>query len=158
MAESAKKVTYYHWLNIPPEQRFPSTKAEWARMNNVTHATLNNWDKGFTEWKKLQGSNGSVAKLEGLDGESVVQQFVKLMGQLALDPTRPAKDRELFAKMAGLLIDRSEQKVTLELTGDDYANIEREARRRNLEEGYSIGEGKMQGQPDLLPQEIRKNP
>jgi len=62
-----------------------------------------------------------------------------------------AQSQKLFKQLTGWT-----EKVEIKhgLTADEYARIEQEARRLNREQGYSLGEGEVQGQPALLPEKL----
>ena len=101
----------------------------------------------------------STLDIASLSHEDKCKLWDKLVEDILTHPKNyTSKDREMVGKTLDKLVDRSETKnINVELTGDQYANIEREAKRRNTDEGYSTGEGEVQGQPAILPQDIRKN-
>jgi len=133
---------FAEWLSLPEEEREPKTIRALAEQLGKAESTL--W-----LWK---------AQLTKLDDDEV-DRFKRKLYRDAMKPNATGKDKELYARMKGLLVDKQETKVTLELSADERARRELEAERREREwrsrEGYRVEV--MSEEPALLHNEVRAN-
>lgn len=118
------KQEFLAWLALPEKQRKPRSKSALARKLKVDISTLWRWEQG----------DGHIV-IEGLSIDEKIKIFDKMLFDLVQNPKTPSKDRELFAKRYGLLIDKSIN-ITVDITADEYARIRNEARRELEAEGF----------------------
>jgi hypothetical protein len=141
---------YKTWLETPEDQRLPATAAAFGRENSVPQQTLINWRNEIN-----RGSNRT--DFDDLPVEEKIKIFDGLLFQLVQDPKTPAKDRELFAKRYGLLIDKTELSRKTEFSADDIATANFEAERRLKEFRDRNRVESVQERPALLPDKIRED-
>ncbi len=146
---SEKYQIYREWRGVDKKTRI--SRQEFMHLNHVSITQMSAYEDEFDK------GNGGL-DITQLSHEDKCKLWDKLVADILTHPKHyTSKDREMVGKALGLLVEKTENKnINIDLTGDQYADIEREAKRRNLEEGFS-GEGEMQGQPDLLSQEIRQS-
>ena len=101
----------------------PQTKKDFAARYGISEYTITTWDR------KLKESKGDEVEI-----------FKEHVRERALDPRSVYKWGELYAKMKGLLIDKSEQKITHELSAEDRIRVARET-VNGIREQYRLGGG-----------------
>ena len=103
---------------------------------------------------------GYVLKRQFEEGTlSEVEKFKKQVYKRAMEPKSTAKHMELYAKMNNLVVEKSEVTV-IELTADEIARTEQEAKRRSREFRESLEKGGVEdvsGRLPLLSESLRKN-
>ena len=149
MERISKKFQDYCDLKSAPEK----TRLSANEIMSVLHLSVKQLREYEIEFAK---GNGKLDITQYTHEEKCLL-WDKLVADILNHPKNyTSKDREMVGKALGLLVEKTENKnLNIVVTGDQYADIEREAKRRNTEEGYTTGEGEVQRQPDLLPQEIR---
>jgi hypothetical protein len=129
--------------------REPKSKKAFCKSIGITVPTFNKYEELFKQGRKLK-SETNHTELDELPIEEKIKIFDRLLFQLVQDPKTPSKDRELFAKRYGLLVDKSMQ-VNIDITADDIFRIREEARRELKEAGFlGEGAGEMHGKPTIL--------
>jgi len=136
----------FEWADTPKPLRSLRSKAALGRHLKISVMTIDAWLKERDEREHL---------LE--DEDLRVKEVDKIMFQLAKDPKTAAKYKEIFYRRYGKLTDKSETKLKVSLDAGELISIEREARERNISEGYSLGEGEVPGEFTLLSPEIRED-
>ena len=163
MKKTYEKEQYFEWLALPKEQRKPKSKREFARKIGVQYITLMAWQRGKDLQPKDKGGYSDITKqtaltkqIGDLPVEEQIQVFDKLLFSIARNPNASSKDRELFAKRYGLLVEKKEMKVGISLNADQIAQQHIENQRWLREHGYLevAGVGQVQPEPGLLPEEI----
>lgn len=134
--------------------REPKSKAAFCRSIGITVPTFNKYEELFRRGRKLKPETNHT-ELDELPIDEKIKIFDRLLFQLVQDPKTPSKDRELFAKRYGLLVDKTEHKVEIGFNAEDIARIRSEARRELEAEGFPVkGDGEMRPEQSLLPQEV----
>ena len=160
--DSARKRSVYEWFGMTEEERFrhrlPFSKKELAQGLGISEETLHKWyrdyQKMLNEPKKEDPPEVPEVKPTEITPEEIAE-FRRLLFDIAKNPKASNKDRELAAKMVGVITERQEKKVTIELTADELTRRNLEADRQLREVGYRVEEGKEK--PTLLPKNIRKD-
>ena len=143
---------YNIWKLPPKKERLPHSKAEFARQHGISVQTLCYWDK--------KDAPADISKrIADLSVEEQIKIFDRLLFAIIQNPHATAKDRELFGKRYGLLVEKKEAKVEIGLTADEITRRNLEAERRLREEVYRAlprpGVEEVQGISPLLSNEIR---
>ena len=124
------KQEFRAWLMLPEAQRKPGSKSALARKLKVDISTLWRWEQG----------NGHIA-IEDLSIEEKIKFFDKILFGLVRNPKTPSKDRELFAKRYGLLVDKSIN-IEVKVDADEIARRNFEADRELQEWRSNRGTGR----------------
>jgi hypothetical protein len=141
------------WLNTSITIREPKYKAAFCREIGISAPTLDKIEKDLRSGKKVQIA-GVV--FDELPIDEKIRVFDDLLFKLIQDPKTPSKDRELFAKRYGLLIDKSVN-VEVKIGADELFRARNEARRELEAEGFSVvGGGKVRPEPPLLSKDVRE--
>ena len=127
---------YIQWKSLPEDER--GKKQGFADANGIHLQTLYNWDK-------------KMGKMEV--GE--VDAFLEHVRKMAVKPGAMVRWAELYAKMKGLLVEKSEQKVIYEVSAGERARAINKADRELREMGYGVEQ--MPSELPLLPKELRQN-
>jgi hypothetical protein len=136
--------------------REPKSKKAFCKSIGITVPTFNKYEELFKQGRKLK-SETNHTELDELPIEEKIKIFDRLLFQLVQDPKTPSKDRELFAKRYGLLVDKTETKVKISADADELARIESEAERRARAFREQNRTPSLQERPSLLPAEIRED-
>lgn len=135
---------FAEWMSTPNGERVPRTQSEFAKIYHVSKDTVSNWRR-MLEMEKFKG-----------DDDNQVSIFMKNLYTLATKPNARSKDMELWARINGLLVDKSELTHKFELSADDHYRISREAERRISETiGTSDRAESLPREPALLLSEVR---
>jgi len=110
---------YAEWYALPDEDKDPKTQAEMARKLNVSEQTLITWK----------------SKLTAPDGVDEIEHFKERLYQMATKINATAKHMELYARLQGLLVEKREETIRLELSADERYRRNKIA-NRELEEGH----------------------
>lgn len=148
---NAKKTSFFQWLDLSKEQRFPSTYVDKAKELGVRVQTLNRWEREGYSTK--EDSIGRGIDFENED--ELRKRWVRNQVELVLGGKATAEDRKTLGKHLGLLIDKSEhtlKKGTLD--ADEYFTIRAEAERRLGQ--FSRDRGLLP-EPTLLSVEVRED-
>jgi hypothetical protein len=141
------------WLNTSITIRQPKSKQKFCDSVGMSVPTLNKIEKDLRSGRKVQV--GTLV-IDDLPIEEKVKIFDSLLFQLVQDPKTPSKDRELFAKRYGLLVDKSIN-VEVKIGADELFRARNAARRELEAQGITVaGSGKIRPEPPLLSQDIRK--
>jgi len=139
------------YFSLTPEERlvrnFPTTDRNIAKFLKVTSVTVCNWRKAWGAKNK----KNKPQSYSDLSHEEKIEQFDNLLYELANDPKSPSKYKELFARRHGLLVDKTEQKVTHEIDGGTLAREIIKA-RRELE---NSGMAQVQSESRVLCEDLR---
>lgn len=141
-AEKREKIELYaDWLVTSPETRELQTQKALAEFLGVTEQTLVTW-------------KGQLSETDALDE---IQRFRRQVFNQAMKPNASAKHMELYARLKGLLIDKSEMKVEIGLTADEITRRNFEADRELQEWDKGRGKGgqgleEMPKEYSLLPE------
>jgi len=142
------------WLNTSITIRQPKSKQKFCDRVGISVPTLNKWEAELRSGKKI--SLGGVV-LDDLPAEEQVKVFKRLLFKMVQDPKTPAKDRELFAKMNGLIIDKSIN-LEVKIGADELFRARNEARRELEGSGFTVvGSGEVRPQPSLLSEDLRED-
>ena len=95
------------------EEREPRTQVEWCKENRVSPATMSKWVRGIKDNKISR----PVDELT---------QFLEHCREIAFSSKGTSKDRELYSKLNGWLIEKREDKVKIEPNSGDYIRWGRE--------------------------------
>lgn len=101
----AKFKPFVEWYSEEEEFREPKTQAEWGRINRVSVATVAKWIHKIKENRT------------GLPvGE--VEEFTQWCKEVAYSAKGTSKDRELYAKLNGWLLEKKEDKKNEPIASD----------------------------------------
>ncbi len=119
MPKPEAKSKFYIWLTTDPDKREPHTKKELAGILDVTEQTLIEWEKPFRR-----------------NHQTDEQRFKNVLDTLYEQAVEGKKTTaaELYLKATGRLVDKSEQKVSLEINADQLERARKEAETRVREE------------------------
>lgn len=138
-----KMEVYTEWYYS--EDRIP--QKELAIKIGVSDSTLTNWGK------KLEDDDGDFTQAE-------ITAFKRRLFRDAMSKDSTAKDKELTARMLGVLIDKKEEKITF-FNGDEHFRQNREA-KKFLEQyesgGDESGVDEMRDERPILLDEVRLHP
>ncbi len=112
------------WYYSPEDKRIPRSKL--AIKLSVSDATLKNWGN------QLESDNGDFSEAE-------ITSFKRMLFRDAMGTNAKAKDKELAARMLGVLIERKEEKIAIVITGDEQ--FRRNKKVREYVEEYELGGG-----------------
>ena len=135
------------WLRTPYNRRKPKSRAQFCRDKHISPSTLRNIELGMGNGNSKV--DNVIDLLKGFSDEELAL-FDRKVYEKAMQDNASAKDRELFAKMQGKLIDKSETRVKLELSAEDLSREFLRA-RRELE---SSGDNEVLTRPTLLSRPI----
>ncbi len=157
---------YLFWrhLDVPTRlhRSLPITKKDFAKTQDVTLETMRAWDK----WELAQklGDNltlsGEVEKYLDTEGNFDMKKYLNTKKKELADAIHEASQKgnataqRIEAQIIGELVEKSEQKVTLELSADEYARRNCEAERRLREQGYRVAD--VPEEHPLLSENLRK--
>ena len=119
---------YTQWRQVPETERELRTQEDFARFHKVHVRTLARWNR----------------ELEAVESKEEKDRVIAFRDKLYMDamrPKAPSKTMELYARMEGLLTDKSEVKVKLEYDADEIARRNLEAERQLRESGYGVWKG-----------------
>jgi len=134
------------WMNTPPKERIPSTQKQFSALNDVTQVTLSKWRRAYErETGIIEGTQSQ---------ESRIKAFIDKVYTDAMKPSATGKDKELNAKIMGLLIEKKEVKVG-RLEDDEYYAIRNKAiaEIEQLRPWENGGDREMRNKPALLLEE-----
>jgi hypothetical protein len=114
--KSAQKTEYYQWLMLPKGQRVPATQKEMCIKLGVAKPTLNDWERQLLVSKEEQDNQRMVAIEDMLYDQATTKGVVKAA--------------ELYARIKGKLVEKTETKVSLELSADQLDKVRRSAEER----------------------------
>lgn len=152
------------WFGLTPQERcdqkLPFNEQELAELLGIKKVkTIRDWR---VEWKKLeqakQEPNGAIPSydsVEWLTGRtSQMDEALTKACQMG-----NAQALKLYYQITNRLIEKSEQKVQLELNADEIATQYIENRKWLREHGYLAenGMGQVLPEPALLPENIRED-
>jgi hypothetical protein len=115
MLKVEAKQRLYEWLMQPKMERQPPSKKALCRELGISVPTTRAWEKEFVDGRKDSDLQRVVALEDSL--------FKAAMGG-------NVRAAELYAKMKGMLIDRNETKVSVELNADQLDKARRAAEER----------------------------
>ena len=135
---SDKLKEFIEWRNTPVEDREVHNYTKLAAQLGVSTKTLTTWDKRLVD--------------EELNAPSEVEQFLSHLYDQAMKPNANAKTMELYAKIKGILTDKSEVRISLELSADQLIRQHFESQKWLREAGYLPSGRVVEVQPerDLL--------
>ncbi len=140
MPKDAERALFIRWLATHKTKRVPSTRAQWARDHKVSTFSLKLWKKSYDEGLKAIGKNPDEEepeKEETFDELLKSSEISVLKNALVACADGKPKAMEAIFKMAGRLVERSEQEVHIELSAGDYiktANKVVETLRQSIRE------------------------
>ena len=109
----AEKAKYYEWLDLSPEERssanMPLTQDEYGKANKVSRPTLIKWRE-----KRGTGENFNAQEYMATHLEKILAKTIKI-----IEEKGSAKHIEMALKLMGLLIERKQETVKIELTTND---------------------------------------
>jgi hypothetical protein len=146
-----KKLDFFHWVNVDKEHRDPPTYDEEAKKLNVHRTTLINWERyDYPEWRK----NG----FGEYDPDDFLDENEPLVNEALIESCRKGNSAALkiYFQRTGKLIERTEN-LNIDITARDLARIEADARQRNIDDGFALGEGTVQRQLPVLSTEVRED-
>lgn len=126
-----KKLDFRKWLTTSEDTREPPTMGELGLKLRVSESTLNRWKKAEESIKP---------RLDELNVTERDKLFGDLLFQLAMNPATAAKYKELYARYRGMLVDKIETKMRLELSADDIIRRNLEAERQLKSGGHRVEE------------------
>ena len=137
-AEAKQRVI--EWLKTPRIYRNPTNREGLAKELGISVSTISTYAQTLRKEGSLPVLAKSDKKFDALSRQLMdftpeeILEYKRHVYDTAMEKDSSAKDKELFAKIQGLIVDKSEAKVRLELTADDIA-------RRNLEAERKLREG-----------------
>ena len=133
------------WLKAAYNKRVPRTRAEFCRRQHISTSSLRNIE---IELKNNGASriDKAIDLLKGFSEEEIAL-FKRKVYEDAMEKDSSAKDKELFARLENMLIDKSEKKV-IHFDAAEIARIRNEAKRELETEGF--GGGEVRPKPPLL--------
>jgi len=171
--KQARKTLVFNYLATPREQRLPLkkflkghkmqrrtfcnlegeykveklvlTKREGqAHQEKLKNTVLDAWDRadGKDPPKRIEGVE--IAQISEEERLALARKVYKD----AMLSDASAKDKDLAVRMLGMLIEKREDKITVELSADEIARRNLEAERQLREAGYRVEE--VQEKPSLL--------
>lgn len=160
-AKEKEREIFYAWLDTPPEERVPKQRKELCKQLGVSQVATYVW-RNERERKRKDEELGlspdrRFARLSSLIMEFTPQQiweFKKKVYEKAMSPDAKAKDRELFGRLEGLIVEKKEHKVKVGFDADELARAEFEFERKRREWDESRAAGRVeivQGESRLLP-------
>lgn len=142
MGKDLAKQRALEWYFNPDGNK--GTQKELAKELGVGKDTLIRWIKSFKE----QGNGGDEAL------------FIAQVRTRAMEARSPASILELYARLKGYLVDKSEVKVEIGLSADEHTrrNLEAERELREFREtsGHRVEE--VPEKPTLLPEPVLLHP
>lgn len=126
-------------MDTPDIERDPYTDKEFCHIWNISQLT-------YIKWKKK-----IIVQRESELGETEADRFMNRMYELAMEG-RNAKYAELWARIKGVLKDKSEVKVDLTISADDFVRRNLRAESELGMEGYRVSE--MPKKPPVLPKPL----
>ena len=115
------------WKNTSITIREPKYKAGLCRELAISLPTLNKYLN--PPKKKKDKIDQAIDTLAGFT-EDELMAFERRAYRRAMEDGASAKHMELFAKLQGMLVDKSEMKVKVSADADELARIDAEAERR----------------------------
>ena len=140
------KQVYYEWKRT--SNHVPATKAEFAKQNGLARDTLYRWD--VVEPKPEDFDLKEYLKSRGPEAIDGLFKSVKAGSPAAL---------KIYYQLIDELVEKSAQEHTFKLDASYLTRLENEARRER-DSGIRVeveGEDKLQGEPTLLPVQIRSH-
>jgi len=122
--EKDRFVEFSEWYNTPKEQRIVKTVTEWSKINHVSTSTL-------VRWGEIVRNNQFPTDLA---------RFVDHLKKLAFSSKGNSKDRELYARIKGWLVEKKEETHKYEPTPTDYIGFAQKVITR-LREDYLANGG-----------------
>ena len=146
------------WFGLTPEQRFsqgmPITKEELRRKLKVQNKTLQGWEQRYNV-KALRNRmeitlGGKEVPEEIYDSKIWLTERTNEVDEALLISVKRgnAQAIKIYKQLTGELVEKSEQKVTLELSADEIARRNLEA-DRGLKKWLKQGRTGRQGVEDL---------
>ena len=97
--------SFIEWYATEEALREPKTQAEWGKINGVSVASVGKWIHKIKE------------KRTGLPVDEI-EEFTQWCKEVAYSAKGTSKDRELYAKLNGWLLEKREDKKNEPSTGD----------------------------------------
>jgi len=142
------------WLNTSPKVRVLRFKTQICEELGISVVTLDKWDK---ERRNGKGKVDKVIDQLADLSDDEIDRFKRQVYTRAMEGGASAKHMELFAKLQGMLIEKS-VRVNIGFGAEEIAKIRTEARRELESKDFSIvGSGKVRPEPPLLSQDIRED-
>ena len=142
------------WKNTSITIREPKYKAGLCRELVISLPTLNKYLN--PPKKKKDKIDKAIDTLAGFTEEELMA-FERRAYRRAMEEGASAKHMELFAKLQGMLVDKSEMKVKVSADADELARIDEEAERRASDFRKQNRTPSVQEVPSLLPDKIRED-
>ena len=137
-AEAKQRVI--EWLKTPRIYRNPTNREGLAKELGISVSTISTYAQTLRNEGSLPVLAKSDKKFNALSKQLMeftpeeILEYKRHVYDTAMEKDSSAKDKELFAKIQGLIVDKSKVEMRLELTADDIA-------RRNLEAERKLREG-----------------
>ena len=137
-AEAKQRVI--EWLKTPRIYRNPTNREGLAKELGISVSTISTYAQTLRKEGSLPVLAKSDKKFNALSRQLMdftpeeILEYKRHVYDTAMEKDSSAKDKELFAKIQGLIVDKSKVEMRLELTADDIA-------RRNLEAERKLREG-----------------
>ena len=160
-AEAKQRVI--EWLKTPRIYRNPTNREGLAKELGISVSTISTYAQTLRKEGSLPVLAKSDKKFNALSKQLMeftpeeILEYKRHVYDTAMEKDSSAKDKELFAKIQGLIVDKSDVKVKFELSADELARIEQQARERNIGEGLAVGEGTLPRQLPVFSPKIRQD-
>jgi len=144
--KSQIKAAFDIWIRDPKGE----SGAEFARRWGISEVTLWSWKKkAHIEIPEEKGD---------YDPDSYLANSAKVVDAALIRACERGSPGALKAyyQITNRLVEKSEN-INIELTADDLARTEANARQRNADEGYALGEGTEPRQLPVFSPEVREN-
>lgn len=167
MISTERRLAVYKYLDTPVSER-KLTPLEFRKEIRLSAKAWKNlkadWllrQKHNQETERARNLLGDILKGEATDDDIALIQKIRAMDEAVFEAATVkniAKMAELWYKRQGLLVEKSEQKVTLELSASEHFRIRQEARKRISEvSGTTNGDRGLLPEQSILPQEVWEN-
>lgn len=146
----------FQWLSMGREERItnnlPTNQTEFAFSIGIGTTKMRGYKREFFALgmqDKVKRANSKVKELGSspISGDEKLALARKVYTE-AMSPSSTAKEKELAVRMLGMLIDKSQQEITLKLNADQITSRNLAADRELREAGYRMEE--VQEEPSLL--------
>jgi len=144
--KSQIKAAFDIWIRDPKGE----SGAEFARRWGISEVTLWSWKKkAHIEIPEEKGD---------YDPDSYLANSAKVVDAALIRACERGSPGALKAyyQITNRLVEKSEN-INIDITADDLARTEANARQRNADEGYALGEGTEPGQLPVFSPEVREN-
>jgi len=144
--KSQIKAAFDIWIRDPKGE----SGAEFARRWGISEVTLWSWKKkAHIEIPEEKGD---------YDPDSYLANSAKVVDAALIRACERGSPGALKAyyQITNRLVEKSEN-INIDITADDLARTEANARQRNADEGYALGEGTEPRQLPVFSPEVREN-